>query len=228
MSERAALLAPLPERVIKVADRPLYMQIPVPADGDPEVANVLWIGAVLEEAHRRGISLAELAGAADTGTGTYEQPAVAPERVHPSARRSAPPSPTQVGGLNDLHAAMRALHRWAGSPTFRELEQHATEARARVSKSVLQRALTPGAWPSHKAFYGLVRGCGLTHEETRVWTEAWLRVRREAANGHVRFALGKTTVMVPTDRRWWSSIRLEKTGEEEYRRMQSKLDAYTA
>lgn len=226
MSKIAALLLPLPERVIKVADRPQYMQIPVPADGDPEVANVLWIGAVLEEAHRRGISLAELAGAEDTGS--CEQPVEAPERVQPPTRRSAPPSPTQAEDLDDLHAAMRALHRWAGSPTLRELEHHATESRARVSKSALQRALVPGAWPSHRALYGFVRGCGLTHQETRVWTDAWLRVRREAVNGHVRFALGKTTVMVPTDRRWWSSIRLEKTSEEEQRRMQSEFAGYTA
>lgn len=173
MSEDAEVI-PLPERIVRT--RFGFMPVPVPVDGDAEVANMLWIRAVRAEAQRRGITLAEPVLQLDpvphpaAGLAVLSGVSARPRRATP------PPDPALARSSSELIKAMRQLRRWSGSPqpTLRELADRSNELGRPVSRATLGRALSGAAWPSMRTLTGFVLACGVSDKEWRAWAAAWV------------------------------------------------------
>lgn len=164
-----------------------YLSVPVPDDIDTAAANAIWVRHVLRIAEQRGISLDRLGA---SGTGREKTPVHRRRGPGIDEERGAPPRPTRTTGTAQFTALLTELHRWAGAPSMRYLEEVTGDT---LPRSSINEILRGKQWPSFDHLSDFVNACE-ADEVWPAWRAAWKRLDAAVAAERTPALLGNATV----------------------------------
>ncbi|AAZ56902.1 hypothetical protein JCM3263A_19110 [Thermobifida fusca] len=147
----------LPKRVRRGADGKLYGEvplIPVPHDeGDQGVRNTR--GGELDRQPPRSTAVPDLDG------------------------HDTRPDPLAATTPAEFVEAMRLFRRWAGTPSYRKMQQNCGN---RCSATSFHTALSQDKLPKLSLVEAFIAACGGSDEEYRRWATAWRRLELRIAD----------------------------------------------